>query len=53
MVRDRARAIALHELKRVRHTMKLEAQSTDVDLEESVEEYIRSNINLRDLWTFK
>jgi predicted DNA-binding mobile mystery protein A len=51
-VRDRARAIAVRDLARVTHTMKLEAQQADhVDLEEQIEEYIRDNVKLRDLWS--
>jgi predicted DNA-binding mobile mystery protein A len=51
-VRDRARAIALRDLARVAHTMKLEAQQADhVDLESRIEEYIRDNVKLRDLWS--
>ncbi len=50
-VRARARAIALHDLGRVAHTMKLEAQATgDADLEARIEAYIRDNIKDRDLW---
>ena len=34
--------------------MKLEAQQTgDADLEERIENYIRTNISLRDLWDKK
>jgi len=51
-VRARARRIALRDLGRVAHTMKLEAQQTgDADLEARIEDYIRENVNLRDLWT--
>ena len=51
MVRDRARAIAMRDLGRVAHTMKLEAQGTgDADLEARIEAYIRDNLNERDLW---
>lgn len=50
-VNDRARKIALHDLGRVAHTMKLEAQQTDdADLETRIEDYIRDNVKLRDLW---
>lgn len=50
-VRTRARNIAMHDLGRVAHTMKLEAQATgDADLEARIEAYIRDNIKDRDLW---
>lgn len=50
-VRARARNIAMHDLGRVAHTMKLEAQATgDADLEARIEAYIRDNIKDRDLW---
>jgi hypothetical protein len=50
-VRERARAIALRDLARVAHTMKLEAQGTgDADLEARIEAYIRDAVKLRDLW---
>jgi predicted DNA-binding mobile mystery protein A len=50
-VRARARKIALRDLGRVAHTMRLEAQETeDADLEARVEAYIRENIKERDLW---
>jgi predicted DNA-binding mobile mystery protein A len=50
MVRSRARAIAVRDLGRVAHTMKLEAQDTDdADWEARVEAYIR-DLNERDLW---
>jgi len=49
-VKTRAREIARRDLKRVAHTMKLEAQETgDATLEERIEEYIGS-IKERDLW---
>jgi predicted DNA-binding mobile mystery protein A len=51
VVRARARRIALRDLGRVAHTMRLEAQETgDTDLEARVEAYIRDNIRERDLW---
>lgn len=51
MVRERARAIALRDFGRVEHTMKLEAQQTDeADSETRIEDYIRDNVTLRDLW---
>lgn len=50
-VNARARQIALRDLGRVTHTMKLEAQDTgDADLEERIEAYIREVIKDRDLW---
>jgi len=50
-VADRARAIALHDLGRVAHTMTLEAQGTsDADLERRIEAYIRDSLRERDLW---
>jgi predicted DNA-binding mobile mystery protein A len=50
-VRDRARKIAIRELARVAHTMKLEAQEPrDVDLEARIEAYIRDILKDRDLW---
>jgi predicted DNA-binding mobile mystery protein A len=51
MVRARARQIAVRELGRVAHTMRLEAQETgEADLEARIEAYIRDNIKERDLW---
>ena len=50
-VRARARRIALRDLGRVAHTMKLEAQETsDAKTDERVEAYIRDNVRERDLW---
>lgn len=50
-VHTRARKIAMRDLGRVAHTMKLEAQQTgDADLEARIEDYIRDNVTLRDLW---
>jgi predicted DNA-binding mobile mystery protein A len=50
-VRARARKIAMRDLGRVAHTMKLEAQGTgDADLEARIESYIRDNLKERDLW---
>lgn len=52
MVRSRARTIAMRDLGRVSHTMKLEAQGTgDADLETRIDAYIRDNLNERDLWS--
>lgn len=49
-VTTRARSMAVRDLGRVAHTMKLEAQETgDSDREERIREYIRS-IKDRDLW---
>jgi predicted DNA-binding mobile mystery protein A len=51
MVRSRARKIALRDLSRVSHTMKLEAQETsDADLETRIENYIKNILRERDLW---
>jgi len=50
-VHDRARRIALRDLGRVAHTMKLEAQGTgDADLEARIDAYIRNTLRERDLW---
>jgi predicted DNA-binding mobile mystery protein A len=50
-VEARARKIAIRELRRVAHTMKLEAQATDHhDWEARIEEYIRANIRDRNVW---
>lgn len=50
-VRDRARKIAVRDLGRVAHTMKLEAQETlDANLESRIEAYIRDVLKERDLW---
>ncbi len=47
----RAREIALRDLKRVSHTMELEAQGVDeTNLEARVDAYIRDVIRERDLW---
>lgn len=51
MVTARAREIALHDLGRVARTMNLEAQGTsNRDLEERIEAYIRDTLKDRDLW---
>jgi predicted DNA-binding mobile mystery protein A len=51
MVDARARKLAMHDLGRVAHTMKLEAQGTsDDDLEARVAAYIRDVLKDRDLW---
>lgn len=50
-VRGRARRIALRNLQRISHTMKLEAQEIgDADLEARIDAYIRDNIKDRELW---
>jgi predicted DNA-binding mobile mystery protein A len=50
-VQTRARNIAMRDLGRVAHTMKLEAQETgDADLEARIEDYVRDNLKERDLW---
>ncbi|CDN95495.1 mobile mystery protein A [Agrobacterium tumefaciens] len=51
MVNARARKIAMRELQRVAHTMRLEAQGTDnTDLEARIQTYIRDRLSERDLW---
>ena len=51
MVNARARRIAIRELQRVAHTMRLEAQGTnDADLEARIQTYIRDRLSERDLW---
>lgn len=49
-VRTRARKIALRDLGRVAHTMKLEAQGTGDAAEARIEAYIRDALKERDLW---
>jgi predicted DNA-binding mobile mystery protein A len=50
-ISDRARKMAIRDLGRVAHTMKLEAQETpDANLESRIEAYIRDVLNERDLW---
>ncbi|MBZ0148574.1 MAG: mobile mystery protein A [Pseudorhodoplanes sp.] len=50
-VRARARKIAVRDLGRVAHSMKLEAQGTgDADREARIEAYIREHLGDRDLW---
>lgn len=50
-VRARARKVALRDLARVAHTMKLEAQETpDRDIDERLDAYISNILNERDLW---
>lgn len=51
VVQARARRIALRDLGRVAHTMKLEAQETpDGATDERIDAYIRDNVKERDLW---
>ena len=51
-VAARARALAARDVRRVAHTMKLEAQETgDTDLEARIDAYIRDSIRDRDLWS--
>ncbi|EMS94838.1 hypothetical protein H009_25295 [Agrobacterium tumefaciens str. Cherry 2E-2-2] len=51
-VNERARKIAMRELQRVAHTMRLEAQGTDNgDLEARLQAYIRDQLSERDLWS--
>jgi predicted DNA-binding mobile mystery protein A len=51
MVKARATELALRDLGRVAHTMKLEAQQVDdQDLQERIEAYIRDTLKDRDLW---
>ena len=50
-VRDRARGIAIRDLGRAAHTMKLEAQGTaDADVEDRIDAYIRDQLKDRDIW---
>jgi predicted DNA-binding mobile mystery protein A len=47
----RARKIAIRDLQRVAHTMKLEAQETgDADMEVRIAAYIRDMVKDRDVW---
>ncbi len=51
-VNQRARKIAIRDLQRVAHTMKLEGQATgDTASEARIEAYIRDQIKDRDLWS--
>lgn len=53
-VEARARRIAMKDLQRVAHTMKLENQAvSDADLEARIESYIRDEIKDRDLWAIR
>jgi hypothetical protein len=49
-VNQRARILAMRDLSRVAHTMRLEAQEVDIAVEEQIEDYIRKNIKDRDVW---
>jgi predicted DNA-binding mobile mystery protein A len=50
-VKTRARKIAVRDLQRVDHTMKLEAQETsNADIEARIDAYIRDTVKDRDLW---
>jgi predicted DNA-binding mobile mystery protein A len=50
MVDRRAREIALRALRRVSHSMALENQQVDRDLEKRVQTYIETALRDRDLW---
>lgn len=53
-VHERARKIAMRDLGRVAHTMKLEDQETgDASTEKRIEAHIRSVLDHRDLWNEK
>jgi predicted DNA-binding mobile mystery protein A len=50
-MKQRARKIAIRDLQRVAHSMKLEAQETgDANIEARIEAYIRDVLKDRDLW---
>lgn len=50
-VHQRARKLAIRDLQRVAHTMRLEAQETgDAGIEARIDTYIRDSIKDRDLW---
>jgi hypothetical protein len=50
-LRNRARALAIRDIDRVAHTMKLEAQETgDRDREKRVEDHARELLGDRRLW---
>lgn len=50
-IHQRARKLAIRDLQRVAHTMRLEAQETgDAGLEARIEAYIRDVLKDRDLW---
>lgn len=50
MVERRARALALKALNRISHSMALEDQQVDRDLEKRVQNYIQTALRDRDLW---
>lgn len=51
IVDERARKIALHDLSRAAHTMRLEAQETGKEvIEARIETHIKENVRARDLW---
>lgn len=50
MVEQRARALALEALGRVSHSMALEDQQVDRDLEERISSFIANGLRERDLW---
>ncbi len=52
MVESRAREIALRALGRVSHSMALEDQQVDRDLEKRIRTYIETALRDRDLWEF-
>lgn len=52
LVKRRARELAIKALMRVSHTMRLEDQETSkTDLEIRIDDYIRNELNDRDLWS--
>jgi predicted DNA-binding mobile mystery protein A len=51
VVAERARKIAIQEIGRVAHTMKLESQGTgDTDIEARIEAYVRDTLKEREIW---
>ena len=50
MVNRRAREIALQVLSRVSHSMALEDQQVDRDMETRIQTYIETALRMRDLW---
>ena len=52
-MRERAYKIAVHDLGRVAHTMKLEAQDSKGDMQARIDAYIRDELKERDLWNEK
>ena len=54
VVAERARKIAMEELARAAHTMKLESQETDnADFDARIEAYVRNVLKERDVWRQK